>query len=122
MGACHSRNHFTSHPSAPTSKSCSLASFPNPTVEVTDDRLPEFISTLHLESQRNRLQGISVAYKFSPINQVSPFFFIFFLCHHYLSQPSRCVIQRCGFSIVDICCFVLEYTSSTCYRKVCTQD
>ncbi|KAL0255337.1 hypothetical protein I308_100136 [Cryptococcus tetragattii IND107] len=67
MGACHSRNHFTSHPSAPTSKSCS--SFPNPTVEVTDDRLPEFISTLHLESQRNRLQGISVAYKFSPINQ-----------------------------------------------------
>lgn len=75
MGACHSRNHFTSHPSAPTSKSCS--SFPNPTVEVTDDRLPEFISTLHLESQRNRLQGISVAYKFSPINQVSPFFFYF---------------------------------------------
>lgn len=76
MGACHSRNHFTSHPSAPTSKSCS--SFPNPTVEVTDDRLPEFISTLHLESQRNRLQGISVAYKFSPINQVSPFFLFSF--------------------------------------------
>ncbi|KIR53923.1 hypothetical protein I315_03540 [Cryptococcus gattii Ru294] len=69
MGACHSRNHFTSPPSTPTSKSCSLASFPNPIVEVTDDRLSEFISTLHLEGQRNRLQDISVAYKFSPNNQ-----------------------------------------------------
>ncbi|KAE8538464.1 hypothetical protein D1P53_004820 [Cryptococcus gattii VGV] len=69
MGACHSRNHFTSPPSTPTAKSCSLASFPNPIVEVTDDRLPEFISTLHLESQRNKLQDISVAYKFSPNNQ-----------------------------------------------------
>lgn len=119
MGACHSRNHFTSHPSAPTSKSCS--SFPNPTVEVTDDRLPEFISTLHLESQRNRLQGISVAYKFSPINQVSPFF-LFSFCVTTTCLSRVDVIQRCGFSIVDICCFVLEYTSSTCYRKVCTQD
>ncbi|KIR59566.1 hypothetical protein I314_04555 [Cryptococcus bacillisporus CA1873] len=69
MGACHSRNHFTSPPSTPTSKSCFLASFPNPIIEVTDDRLPEFISTLHLESQRNRLQDISVAYKFNPNNQ-----------------------------------------------------
>lgn len=75
MGVCHSRNHFTSPPSTPTSKTSSLASFPNPIVEVTDDRLPEFISTLHLESQRNRLQDISVAYRFSPDNQVSPFFF-----------------------------------------------
>lgn len=78
MGACHSRNHFTSPPSTPTSKSCFLASFPNPIIEVTDDRLPEFISTLHLESQRNRLQDISVAYKFNPNNQVSPFIFSFF--------------------------------------------
>ncbi|KIR36570.1 hypothetical protein I352_01526 [Cryptococcus deuterogattii MMRL2647] len=69
MGVCHSRNHFTSPPSTPTSKTSSLASFPNPIVEVTDDRLPEFISTLHLESQRNRLQDISVAYRFNPNNQ-----------------------------------------------------
>lgn len=86
MGACHSRNHFTSSPSTSTvttaiptfpftSKSYSPARFPNPIVQVPDDRLPEFISTLHQESQCNKLQDISVAYKFNPNNQVGPFFF-----------------------------------------------
>lgn len=104
MGACHSRNHFTSPPSTPTSKSCSLASFPNPIVEVTDDRLSEFISTLHLEGQRNRLQDISVAYKFSPNNQVSPFFFSFFCTTTCLSRIDD-VSFNVGVSIVDM--FVL---------------
>ncbi|OXL09376.1 hypothetical protein C348_02413 [Cryptococcus neoformans Gb118] len=82
MGACHSRNHFTSSPSTSTvttaiptfpftSKSYSPARFPNPIVQVPDDRLPEFISTLHQESQCNKLQGISVAYKFNPNNQTT---------------------------------------------------
>ncbi|OWZ51633.1 hypothetical protein C356_02185 [Cryptococcus neoformans c45] len=81
MGACHSRNHFTSSPSTVTStaiptfpftsKSYSPARFPNPIVQVPDDRLPEFISTLHQESQCNKLQGISVAYKFNPNNQTT---------------------------------------------------
>ncbi|UOH84525.1 hypothetical protein LQV05_001328 [Cryptococcus neoformans] len=81
MGACHSRNHFTSSPSTVTStaiptfpftsKSYSPARFPNPIVQVPDDRLPEFISILHQESQCNKLQGISVAYKFNPNNQIT---------------------------------------------------
>lgn len=103
MGACHSRNHFTSPPSTTTSKSCFLASFPNPIIEVTDDRLPEFISTLHLESQGNRLQGISVAYKFNPNNQVSPFISFFFYTTTCLSRVD--VSFNVGFSIVDM--FVL---------------
>lgn len=109
MGACHSRNHFISPPSihtstaAPTlpftSKSYSPVSFPNPIVQVPDDRLPEFIATLHLESQCNKLQGISVAYKFHPNNQVSPPPF-FFSRHDYF--PHRVDVSFNVGSIVDV--------------------
>lgn len=126
MGACHSRNHFTSSPSTSTvtstaiptvpftSKSYSPARFPNPIVQVPDDRLPEFISTLHQESQCNKLQGISVAYKFNPNNQVRPFLF---LTTMYFSH--RVDVSFNIASIIDtfVLC-LLDYPSSACYQEV----